>query len=92
MNFSHYIVVFMPSFLAWECGLRLGIMGYDNLAQRKTNQTELMAQSQICPCVFLHTIHLGKSSSLMVPFVVSGYFIYVCMCIKIHKFDVTQFS
>lgn len=49
MNFSHYIVVFMPSFLAWECGLRLGIMGYDNLAQRKTNQTELMAQSQICP-------------------------------------------
>lgn len=31
MNFSYYIVVFMSFFFVWECGFRLGIMGYDNL-------------------------------------------------------------
>lgn len=105
MNFSHYIVVFMLSLLAWECGFRLGIMGYDNLSQRKTNQTELVAQSHVCPlfrsagigrCVLMHTIHPGKKVAPrrfhMWFLVIFFTCMHVCMCIKIHKFDITQFS
>lgn len=60
-------------------------MGYNNEAQCKTNQTEVVAQPQICPlfrsagldgCVFLHTIDPGDSCSSMVPYVVSS---YICM-------------
>ena len=107
MNVSHTLFFFLffffffsrCLFLLENVGSKLGYHEIlSNIQQRKTDQTELVAWCQVCPLVrsagvdgyfFLHTIDPGKSCSLTVKYVASSY--YICMCIQIHKSDITVF-